>query len=262
MKKQIFKVSVLLAFVLLQEGCMQKEISQEGEVVTWKLTPELIVKARLGERRKHIPDTHCFRCESEFYRPEYERYIGQFPIDYQPKKFDKLDETEAKAMPVTLMDNGIEFNLMLNGSTVQATDKSIYGEKGLDHIDQVKVMVFNQPSKYNTAQSFDVFEKSGEGIYNKQASLEYGLQCYVFSKTNGLNCFGQSDNSKVSGISFKFMDEHWIFGEAREPIYGGIKVQWRIDSRNLKQWKQVDAAIWRLLEAWNVSPFNKISKQQ
>lgn len=39
-----------------------------------------------------------------------------------------------------------------------------------------------------------------------------------------------------------------------EKIYGGITVVWIAHKKNLKRAQEIDAAIWRLLAAWNVSP--------
>ena len=69
------KIVVSLCLVFLT-GCFPREkadIPQEGEIVTWKQNNHLVVKAKLGPRRIHIPDTHCKRCEAEFYQPDDER---------------------------------------------------------------------------------------------------------------------------------------------------------------------------------------------
>ena len=61
--QQKIMISLCLVFLI---GCTPKEklyIPQEGDLVTWKQNPQLIVKAKLGSRREHIVDTHCKRCE-------------------------------------------------------------------------------------------------------------------------------------------------------------------------------------------------------
>jgi hypothetical protein len=57
-----------------------------------------------------------------------------------------------------------------------------------------------------------------------------------------------------SGVSFSVIGSNWVLASSFEPIYGGIKVTYRLDQSKLKHWKEVDAAIWRLLETWNISP--------
>ena len=46
-------------------------------------------------------------------------------------------------------------------------------------------------------------------------------------------------------------------GNIRESIYGGITVTWITDRKNLTQTQKIDAAIWRLLDAWNIAPLAK-----
>jgi hypothetical protein len=41
---------------------------------------------------------------------------------------------------------------------------------------------------------------------------------------------------------------------SNELIYGGIKVEWFTAPHNINRAREIDAAIWRLLEAWNISP--------
>lgn len=154
------KILVTLSLVLLT-GCFQREkadIPQEGEIVTWKQNDHLVVKAKLGPRRIHIPDTHCKRCETEFYQPEHEHYLGQFPIDYVPEKFPKISVVEAESLPFPYSNGQLEFDLMLNGSTVRATDKSFYSGQPLDDINQVKVFVENEGKiNYTTTEVYKSF---------------------------------------------------------------------------------------------------------
>ncbi|WP_017394648.1 MULTISPECIES: hypothetical protein [Acinetobacter] len=247
---------------------MQKKeppyIPQEGEVVTWKQNNHLIVKAKLGERRKHIVNEHCPKCERDFYKPEREHYLGQFPIDYKPEKFSEISVVEAESLPLPYSDGQLEFDLILNGSTVQATDRSIYSEQGLDNKDQVKVRIFNEKFNSRTVDVYKSYQDSTKDsnfdmVEAKRWSEQYGVNCWFFSKTKSLRCYGQSSHEKSMGILFKHMggEGNWIFAESWEPLYGGITIRWNIDKRNFHRWKDVDAAIWRLLETWNVSSLHK-----
>lgn len=251
------KILVTLSLIFLT-GCFPREkadIPQEGEIVTWKQNDHLVVKAKLGPRHIHIPDTHCKRCEAEFYQPEHEHYLGQFPIDYVPEKFAKISAVEAESLPFPYSNGQLEFDLMLNGSTVKATDESIYSEKSLDHPDQIKVMIFNEMIENDTAQSYAKFLKSNDDIYNKEMSEKYNLSCYL-NKEIDYWCFGKPSNSKSTGLALVFMNNNKVLVRSREHIYGGLNVEWIIDQRNLKYWKKIDAAIWNLLDAWNVSPIS------
>lgn len=244
---------LLLGLSLLQGGCMQQEKKQdpykEGDIVTWKINDHLILKAEVGERRKHIV-TRTSRGEAEFYRPQYERYIGQFPIDYQPTRFAKISEVEAIDMPISKASRGYEFNLMLNGSWVQATDNSVNSNDTLDHPDQVKVVINSYQTSRTTKEAYLIDKK---GKYESEMSDQYNLQCDIRDDI-GLGCFGNSTNSQVSGIVFSFWNDEKVKAISYEPIYGGIKVEWYFHPSNLQYWQEIDTAIWDLIETWNISP--------
>lgn len=254
------KMTLLVIILLLQGGCMKKEkdqvyVPQEGEIVTWKQNDHLIVKAKLGERRKHIVNEHCPKCERDFYKPEREHYLGQFPIDYKPEKFPEISVTEAKKLPLPYSDGQLEFDLMLNGSTVQATDQSIATERGQDHPDQVKVRVRNP--RVMEKNSKQIFETDLMRSLNKNLkTTQYGLDCYPHKERDSVKCFGKSNNPNVSGFRFGYLPNYseGIYVYSTERIYGGIEIQWITDVKNIEYARAIDAAIWRLLENWNVSP--------
>ena len=90
-------LSLLLACASITSlsGCRQKPpIPKEGDIVVWMHSPELIIKAKLGQRREHVVSDP--RLDHLFYEPEYERFIGQFPIDYKPIPFPKFTEAERR----------------------------------------------------------------------------------------------------------------------------------------------------------------------
>ncbi|MEC7119532.1 MAG: hypothetical protein VXW65_06490 [Pseudomonadota bacterium] len=240
-----------------------KHIPQEGELVTWRFAPELVIRTRLGERREHVSTGQY---DSHFYRPSVERYIGQFPIDYQPERFDKISMEQVRQMQLG-GDNGyLEFNLMLNGSQFKATDANINGPDGLDHVDQVKVQIQRRgivDTWTSTAEVYPRLRTRDADGYDEAFSRQYGLDCYTYSNQGSSairrTCYGQSSNPDVTGMRIAFMggpDADWLYAESFEPIYGGLIVRWRIDRRNFAQWQDVDAAIWRLLDAWNIAPEN------
>lgn len=254
--------AVLFGLVISQISCSKQpepHIPQEGELVTWYMTPELVIRTRLGERREHIVGKH----DAEFYRPHLESYLGQFPIDYQPERLEKISVAESNkwsADPMSIKGT-LEFNLMLNGSEFKATDANINGPDGLDHVDQVKVEIQRRGIGDTWTSTADEYKrlKSSNGTYEEAFSSQYGLKCYMFfskeSDPLGRECYGYSTNPQASGVSIRFMSDLWVFAETLEPtMYGGLIVRWRIDRRNLAQWQDIDAAIWRLLEAWNIAP--------
>jgi len=256
-------VCFLLGAAISQSSCSKqpaKHIPQEGELVTWYTTPELVIRTRLGGRREHIVGKH----DAEFYRPHLESYLGQFPIDYQPERLEKISVAESNkwsADPMSIKGT-LEFNLMLNGSQFTATDANINGSNGLDHVDQVKVEIQRRgigDTWTSTADDYKQLKaRNGLGEYDEDFSSRYLLDCYIYPNKaagkKGRVCYGQSLNPKISALEFQFMSDSWIFIRAYEPIYGGLKVKVRFDHSNLAQWQQIDAAVWRLLDAWNVAP--------
>ena len=213
----------------------------------------------MGERREHSLKNHSKRGEAEFYRPQYERYIGQFPIDYQPTKFDKISE-EARDMPISKTSGGgYEFNLMLNGSWVRATDRSVVSDETLDHPDQVKVVVNNYSLGGSTKQSFEDY--SLLELDADSSETNNGVTCYRFKDgSSGQRCFGYSLKDAVSGFSFYVSSDvnYRIQVYTHESMYGGVEVKWYIDQKNISRAQEIDAAIWRLLDTWNISPLNAI----
>ena len=261
MKLSTLSSLVIITSSLFQISCMTKDKKQdpykEGDIVTWKINDHLILKAEVGERREHVV-TRTPKGEAEFYRPQYERYIGQFPIDYQPTRFEKISESEARDMPISKHSGRrYEFNLMLNGSWVQASDRSVYSNDTLDHPDQVKVVVNNYSLGGNTKQSFDNY--SMLELDADSAETNNGVTCYRFKGEKGeynhQKCFGQSENSLISGyeIYIPITKQVPMFVEYRESIYNGVKINWYADRKNLDQAQAIDAAIWRLLDTWNIS---------
>jgi hypothetical protein len=240
----------------MQQGKKQDPY-KEGDIVTWKINDHLILKAEVGQRREHFLENHSKRGEAEFYRPQYERYLGQFPIDYQPTRFDKISESEARDMPISKHSGRrYEFNLMLNGSWVQASDRSVYSNDTLDHPDQVKVVINNYSLGGNTKQSFDNY--SILELDADSAETNNGVTCYRFKgkHDNQRRCFGESTNPLVSGFSYYIptFKNYPVTVESREPIYSGIEINWYTDRKNLDQAQAIDTAIWDLIETWNISP--------
>lgn len=259
MKLSTLSSLVIITSSLFQISCMTKDKKQdpykEGDIVTWKINDHLILKAEVGERREHVV-TRTPKGEAEFYRPQYERYIGQFPIDYQPTRFEKISESEARDMPISKHSGRrYEFNLMLNGSWVQASDRSVYSNDTLDHPDQVKVVVNNYSLGGNTKQSFDNY--SMLELDADSAETNNRVTCYPFKgkHDNQRRCFGESENSLISGyeIYIPITKQVPMFVEYRESIYNGVKINWYADRKNLDQAQAIDAAIWRLLDTWNIS---------
>jgi len=275
-----FLMSIMLLIAITNlSGCREKpSIPQEGDVVVWKQRSELIIKAKLGQRREHIITNP--KTDPLLFNPRYERFIGQFPIDYKPKPFPKLTEKEfidfeyeyASGKGILNIGHTTQFHLMLNGVKAKATDASPYGGEGLDDPNQVKVFIHGhgtQPiltksgvkrAPYNTQQYFERELMKKLNVSSKKT--KNGLDCYFFhDKARGKRCFGQSTYPSISGFHFYVSPFLRATGKkknilvySQEFIYGGIEIQWFTEQQNMYRAREIDAAIWRLLEAWNISP--------
>lgn len=248
---------LLILCAIMQVGCTKaekKETFKQGDLQTWKVSDGLIFKGYLGERRKHIPDEF----DAQFYFPNSEKFIGQFPIDYTPEKFDKVSHEEAKQIFNDNLSYPLEFYLMLNGSWVEPTDKSIYAPTALDHEDQVKIQIHyagKESLKNNTKVSFE-YQLSNSLDKNSKQTYEFsGMNCFNFSNYTK-SCFGKSNNIHISGYNALIdNDGNKIWVEYNnEFYYGGINIKYIADKKNLNQLPQIDQAIWRLLDTWNIVP--------
>ncbi|MDI1308325.1 MAG: hypothetical protein PSV17_02680 [Methylotenera sp.] len=258
----------LMIAVLLTGACMRNDaaIPKEGDVVTWMQNSALIIRAELGQRREHIPR----KIDDLIYEPEYEMFIGQFPIAYVPERFPKFTEAErvafeaeyAKKLHGVKDMHDIEFSLMLNGAKEKATDQ-VGTRSELDDINQVKVQIKGADPNYTTKGRREYFIKSKNGRYDKKLSEAYGIDCYTLNGDSfgRFLCYGESSNKAVSGVFFARHADGGVAGEFWEPIYGGIHVEWHTHIQNLKHWREIDAAIWRLLETWNISPLVSPNQQ-
>ena len=263
-------ISLYLVFLI---GCTPKEklyIPQEGDLVTWKQNPQLIVKAKLGSRREHIVDTHCKRCEREFYRPEREHYLGQFPIDYMPQKFAPITQEEADSLPMPDSNRQLQFDLKLRSSYFQATDGYLP-----DHDDQVRVRIegLTMDMRAENLDTYKTFLQRKE-FFKKNSKFEkYGLTCYQRLEADySFNCYGKSKEPGVSGVllSVQTLEGSVALENKIIPIrgdsyhyqpnkYGGIWIQWEMNLNNWDRWQEIDSAIWHLIEKWNSAPSSQKS---
>ena len=91
----------------------------------------------------------------------------------------------------------------------------------------------------------------------------YGLRCYQGRVlTDRLACYGPRDQAPKEDIllyvpvaaegspnAFPMLKANYFSRR-----YGGVRIAWRTHLRNLPRWHEIDAQIWKLIEAWNVAP--------
>jgi hypothetical protein len=90
----------------------------------------------------------------------------------------------------------------------------------------------------------------------------YGLRCYRGRiLTDRLACYGVRDAAAHEDIllyvpvaaptpdNLATMKANYFSRR-----YGGVRISWRAQARNLPHWHDIDAQIWKFIDAWNVAP--------
>jgi hypothetical protein len=90
----------------------------------------------------------------------------------------------------------------------------------------------------------------------------YGLRCYKGRiLTDRLTCYGRRDEKSgedilltvpippfAPDVTFPMMQARYFSKK-----YGGVRIAWRTHVNNLPRWQDIDAQIWRFIDAWNVA---------
>jgi hypothetical protein len=90
----------------------------------------------------------------------------------------------------------------------------------------------------------------------------YGLRCYQGRiRSERLACYGRRDGGGEDimlytlvppyppEVTFPQMQARYF--SAR---YGGVRIAWRTHAKNLPRWQDIDAQIWKFIDAWSVAP--------
>jgi len=90
----------------------------------------------------------------------------------------------------------------------------------------------------------------------------FGLRCYRGRVlTTRLSCYGVRDAAAGEDILL-YVPEPSAPSPAGFPLlkanyfsrrYGGVRIAWRTHLRNMPRWHDIDAQIWKFIDAWNVS---------
>jgi hypothetical protein len=94
---------------------------------------------------------------------------------------------------------------------------------------------------------------------------KFGLRCYERLPPRELDqrmCYGKRDSDIDENIliyawiapyddvvKFPTLRTHYF-----SPKYGGIEIAWRTHMNNFSKWREIDAQVWKFLDAWNVAP--------
>jgi len=94
----------------------------------------------------------------------------------------------------------------------------------------------------------------------------YGLRCYKSRVlTDRLTCYGRRDQASGEDILLYVpvapyppqMTFPAIKANYFSRRYGGVRIAWRTNVRNLPRWHDIDMQIWTFIDAWNVAAANR-----
>lgn len=94
---------------------------------------------------------------------------------------------------------------------------------------------------------------------------KYGLRCYERSeskKSEPQTCYGKRDSKMEEYVLIRATVppyDDWITypifsAYYFSPKYGGIEIAYRTHMDNFPKWREIDAQVWKFLDAWNVAP--------
>lgn len=259
--KKLLK-SILIMSILPLSACGISGKQKEGDLVTWEVTPQLIIKTELGLQRELI----AYSPNSPQYRDNYNKYVGVFPFDYNPIKHQQLSVEEAKKVIESKNSNSkahtLSFDLALNGAKFQPNDYIIRIDEVMVHEDQIRVEVKENLNNYLKIISEDEIKK---GKYNKGLSARTNLDCYEFEKTLNSKtdpfaykynqCIGKPKNNSIPVLNIKIIkiESDQVIASYNSPELG-VNILWRINIKHISDWEKIHIQIWNLINSWNVSP--------
>ena len=91
----------------------------------------------------------------------------------------------------------------------------------------------------------------------------YGLRCYTSRVlSDRLTCYGRRDAAAGEDVLLYVPVAAAATSQNAFPTlkanyfsrkYGGVRIAWRTHVRNLPRWRDIDAQIWRFIDAWKVA---------
>lgn len=93
---------------------------------------------------------------------------------------------------------------------------------------------------------------------------KFGLRCYErLDRTSDTQyCYGRRDSDLDEYLLLYVMvppyERHHVFPMMTtsyfSPKYGGLEIAWRSHMNNWPRWREIDAQIWKYIDAWNIAP--------
>lgn len=114
------------------------------------------------------------------------------------------------------------------------------------------------------------FKRASTGQYRffdpDKYEEKYGLRC--FEKRDPTSetqyCYGKRDSDFDEYLLLDVMFppyDSWVQYPQMQtkyfsPKYGGLEIIWRSNMKNFPRWREIDAQIWKYIDAWNIAPKN------
>lgn len=93
---------------------------------------------------------------------------------------------------------------------------------------------------------------------------KYGMRCYknLDVTSDSQYCYGKRDSDLGEYLLLDAMfppyEQHHVFpmmsAKYFSPKYGGLEIAWRTHMNNFPRWREIDAQIWKYIDAWNIAP--------
>ncbi|WP_407307736.1 hypothetical protein [Acinetobacter sp.] len=227
--------------------------SKTGDLIVWGISPDLIIKTYVGEKNRISEDTVL---SSPF--------LGQFPISFEPS--EQFMESHDHVENVADFQNPMQFNLLLNN----ANNIEINNFYDKNYQNQVKVHVQNfstaDPLSFQykrTPREWINYLIPHQFVQYEKAFKKVGLECYSMNFDSGISyhCLGRASDPQKTEFLMKIIKNNFnqriVITTIEAPMYPNVRVEWTMPYESLKDWKDVDQNIWRLLDIWNVSQSRK-----
>lgn len=226
-----------------------KDISKSGDLVTWGISSDLIIKTVVGGK-KNIEQGIVLS----------NPFLGQFPINFIPTV--EILNDDDKIENVADFQKPMQFNLLLNN----AKNIKINNFYDRSYQDQVKVHLQNFSTldpisfKYKrTPREWINYLTSHKFVKYEDSFKKFDLECYSINLDSDISyhCLGHASDPYHSEFLMKITrnltDQIVITTKSETPLYPNVNIEWRMPYESLKDWKAVDRNIWRLLKAWNAN---------
>jgi hypothetical protein len=109
----------------------------------------------------------------------------------------------------------------------------------------------------------------GTYLHPNEYQDQYGLRCYQQDTPKGLErvtCYGRRDErekedimlyaitaARSKAVRFPIMQAEYFTRR-----YGGLRIVWRTNVKNLPRWRDIDGQIWNFIDNWNIADANGV----